>query len=213
MATLKMGSTTVLTESSGTVTLPSTTTFTGNVTLSGTANSLGNGYTHIETLTASGSSLMHIEDCFTSTYTNYLLQVTNYKPNADGEANKILLSTGGTVNTGAYYWYTWAGIKTSDGSDYRVAGRDIAYVYMNPNTGNNETGASGTWFIHAPNNSALYTMANGVGSTHHSSEYQIGGAHSFGWRGITSFDGIQLAPATSSIIDGAKMTVYGINGS
>ena len=181
---------------------------------SGVLGNLGNGFMHIETLTASGTPTeMHIEDCFTSTYTNYLLQVSDYLPSTDGQDTKINFSTGGTPNTGSYYWYTWAGVKTSDGTDHRLNAKDVAFVYMNPNCANDGAGCSGTWFIHQPQTTAGYAMGHGVTGVDHNGGYFVGGAHHFGWRGNTEFNGIKLSVGTGTIGNGAKMTVYGMKES
>ena len=122
-------------------------------------------------------------------------------------------SSGGTVQTGAYYWYARAGVRTSDGADWRTYGRDIAFAYLNYNTANDGAGCSGFWFISTPETTDGYMMGNGVHGVDHNGGYFVGGAHSFGWRGNTAFNGIQLSVDNGTIGNGAKMSIYGMKES
>ena len=84
---------------------------------------------------------------------------------------------------------------------------------MNPNSANDDAGCSGTWFIHQPKTTDGYAMGHGLHGVDHNGGYFVAGAHHFGWRGTTAFDGIKISVGSGTIGNGAKMAVYGINGS
>ena len=169
-------------------------------------------FTHIETVTTSSASNIHIQDCFTTTYKSYLLTLNNYVPSTDATDTKIYFSLSGTTNTQSYYWYVFSGYQTG-GATYFSTARDVGFVYLSPNTANDDGGASGHWILSNAKDTDGFISANGVLSHAHGGTYYVGGSHSFGFRANNGFDGIMFAPSSGNVDNGAMLSVYGITQS
>ena len=73
------------------------------------------GLVYIAQASATSGSTLSVNNCFSSTYSNYRILVDNFQPATAGRALKIRMRVGGSDATGSDYASAFAGIYT-DGS-------------------------------------------------------------------------------------------------
>ena len=160
MATLKLGSTTVMTESSGVIsnipasgvtgTLPDTVQ--DNITRLGIVTTNANKGSHVYIASSSsnsGVSTVDFHNCFSSTYNNYYLEGRMY-PSTDGQYLAVQISDGGASFSEAGSSDHAGGRENkytdNDTHAHSTAGVDEGYLSMGYAQNNNPTRDAHGWF-------------------------------------------------------------------
>ena len=79
------------------------------------------GLVYITQASATSGSTLSVNNCFSSTYSNYLILVDNFQPASAGRALNIRMRVGGSDATSADYYYAFTGIYT-DGTSTNANG-------------------------------------------------------------------------------------------
>lgn len=160
--------------------------------------------TLISSTSFSGTSAHNVNDVFSTTYQNYLIQL-NMDPTSVTGYQQMRLRVSGTDNTTSnYYWsglYSLSNAATPTG-EAGSAQSSFTYGYM-------ETTGTGSWIfnIASPFESKATTYAATSGRTNGSQSVLYYNAAAF--NASTSFTGFTLFPASGNIT--GKVRVYGYN--
>jgi hypothetical protein len=159
------------------------------------------GLNFIQSTTVSNVGAVYFTNCFTSTYANYRVVISNYVGRGGITAAYLRLSNTGTPFTSGYY-YNYVRLY-SGGQPNMIASNDSGWVIGYPSA----SGYSGwTWDIMAPKDTRMTTMTGG-GSCYQSDIAgfisTMGGATQ---GNNSSFDGIGISCAVNF---DCTISVYG----
>jgi hypothetical protein len=162
----------------------------------------GGALTLISSTTFTSSSAHNVNDVFSTTYQNYLVQINMDAPSATGY-NQLRLRVGGADNTTSNYF--WSGIynvsnNTTPSGEGGAAQSSFTYAYV-------ESAATAQMTINICNpfetKATTYTNTSARTNGSQSIIYYNGGA----FNATTSFTGFTLFPASGTIT--GKVRVYG----
>jgi len=162
------------------------------------------GLTLISSTTFTGSSAHNVNDVFSSTYQNYLVQLNMDSPSATGY-QQLRLRVSGADNTTSNYF--WSGIynvsnATTPAGEGGGAASSFTYAYVE-----SAGTASMTFNIANPFETKATSYTNTSGRTTGSISVLYYNAGAF--NATTSFTGFTLFPASGTIT--GKVRVYGYN--
>jgi hypothetical protein len=148
------------------------------------------------------ASSFFADSVFTSTYTNYMMQVTY--TSSDGSEKRIRYRTGGSSNSTSNYNWTNGRVQSSG----VLGGLSTSQSYQLVSQGGMTNPSSSTFFIFSPQATANTQLTSAVwGNSSSATEYQ----NSFmagNFATTTSFDGIEFFTASGTIT--GHYTIYGI---
>lgn len=158
--------------------------------------------TLISSTTFSGSSAHNVNDVFSTTYQNYLVQLTMDAPSATGYQQLRLRVSGADNTTSNYFWSGVYNISnaTTPAGEGSSAQTSFTYGYIE-STGT----ASCTFQIANPFETKATTYSNLMARTSGSQSLIYSNAGAFNT--TTSFTGFTLYPASGTIT--GKVRVYG----
>jgi hypothetical protein len=168
------------------------------------ASASAGALTLISSTSFSGSSAHNVNDVFSTTYQNYLIQLNHDAPSATGYQQLRLRVSGADDTTSNYFWsgiYNVSNATTPTGEG-GSAQTSFTYGYIE-----SAGTASCTFQIANPFETKVTTYSNLMGRTTGSQSliYSNGGA----FNTTTSFTGFTLYPASGTIT--GKVRVYGYN--
>ena len=112
--------------------------------------SISGGLVPITTVAFSSGTQLIINDCFSSTYLNYMMIISLLVPQSDASLN-FRFNVGGTVDSTSNYRYTLEGMQNggSGTSNYSNGSTDEGRLFYDIDA-DSEAGASGVFYIHNP---------------------------------------------------------------
>jgi len=119
--------------------------------LAGTEHtSISGGLVPITTVAFSSGTELVINNCFSSTYLNYMMIISLLVPQSDASLN-FRFNVGGTADSTSNYRYTLAGTQNggSGTSNYSNGTTDEGRLFYDIDA-DSEAGASGVFYIHNP---------------------------------------------------------------
>jgi hypothetical protein len=148
------------------------------------------------------ASSFFADGVFTSTYTNYMMQVTY--TSTDGSEKRIRYRTGGSSNSTSNYNFTSGRVQSSG----VLGGLNTSQSYQLVSNGGVTNPSSSTFFIFSPQATAntqitTSSWSNDVGATTYQNTFPAGN-----FSATTSFDGIEFFTASGTIT--GHYTIYGI---
>lgn len=164
------------------------------------------GLTLINTTSFSAVATQSINNVFTSTYDNYLINVTISGSVNDNE-NTFRFRASGTDNTSANYQSTFCGAFNSAGNfNSQTGATSILGI-----PANGQTGTFSAWTIHVyrPNTTDAWKQVTAVGGYKHSSVNTITRTINGYLNSSTQFDGFTFLAASGNIT--GTLRVYGYN--
>jgi len=110
----------------------------------------GSGLVPITTVAFSSGTELVINNCFSSTYLNYMMIISLLVPSSDASLN-YRFNVGGTVDSTSNYRYTLAGTQnSSSGTTSQSNGTTDEGRLFYDIDADSEAGASGVFYIHNP---------------------------------------------------------------
>jgi imidazole glycerol phosphate synthase subunit HisF len=164
------------------------------------------GMVLLNTTSFSAVATQSINNVFTSTYDNYLINVTISGSVNDNE-NTFRFRASGTDNTSANYQSTFCGAFNSAGNfNSQTGATSILGI-----PANGQTGTFNAWTIHVyrPNSTDAWKQVTAVGGYKHSSVNTITRTISGYLNSTTQFDGFTFLAASGNIT--GTLRVYGYN--
>ena len=168
-----------------------------------TAGSSG-ALTLISSTTFSGSSAHNINDVFSTTYQNYLVQLNMDAPSATGYQQLRLRVSGADNTTSNYFWSGIYNVSSAPTPAGEGAGSQTSFTYGYIESAGT---ASMTFNIANPFETKATTYSNIMARTTGSASLIYSNAGAFNT--TTSFTGFTLYPASGTIT--GKVRVYGYN--
>ena len=158
----------------------------------------------ISSTTFSGSSAHNVNDVFSTTYQNYLIQINHDAPSATGYQQLRLRVSGADNTTSNYFWSGIYNISnaTTPAGEGASAQTSFTYAYLE-----SAATASCTFQIANPFETKATTYSNIMARTTGTQSLIYSNAGAFNT--TTSFTGFTLYPASGTIT--GKVRVYGYN--
>ena len=165
------------------------------------------GLVYITTATASNTaSALNIQSCFSATYDNYRIEITNIRSSSNSAIYFQMLNGATPVTTGTYNW-AYVGISTLNVStNSQAASQTSGFIGVNTNS-STDTGNSATFDILNPylaRRTILLGQAIGINAGLNGFDIRNGGANH---ESPASYDGIRLLTGLGNITFTAR--VYG----
>lgn len=164
--------------------IPTSTAYTGGSAPTVSSNGL---------VTFGSSTVISLNGCFNSSYTNYRIQYTNTAGTANGTDIYMRLRAAGADNTSSSYFLTGNSVNNAGGAFNRVAGAQPNWFVTQQR---NVSGRMGNFWLDITNPfEAAPTYTNGQTSYDNGSNFlheQNGGSHVV----ASSFDGFTLYSAS-----------------
>jgi len=182
---------------------------TGEVlTASDTNTFLANaGLVYITGGTQSGSTAWKVDNCFTSTYRNYRIVMSNIAAETAGRAVRINFRASGATNTNANYDYGYNGFKaTGTTNNTGASGQTFAEIGVYLDTFGTATLGSATFDVITPQISTERTFGLAVANGYEGAYYWRSGGFVQGQQ--TAFDGFRISLSGSGNV-AFTWAVYG----
>ena len=163
---------------------------------------------------ASGSII--VDNCFTSTYTTYMIMMRGIVNSAGGNSLRGRFRTGagsGSSITASNYRYA-SRYFDDDGSSGSNTGVSQAHFQISNDSldGQRYLGYSGVFYIYQPHSTSFETRLHGQGSFVSNSLSDIFGTyHGIHIENLTSVTGIELFYTGGNVDTNSQIVVYGVN--
>ena len=110
------------------------------------------GLTLISRTALANANATAITGCFSSTYADYLMMITNCQVETDGASVDFRFGTSGTADTGTYYAYAFQGytMENSEKRNYPTVNVNAGRLFYSLDNGST-SGGSGVFYIQNPN--------------------------------------------------------------
>ena len=138
----------------------------------------GGGIVPITTVAFSSGTELVINNCFSSTYLNYMMIISLLVPQSDASLN-YRFNVGGTADSTSNYRYTLEGYQNSGSgtSNYSNGSTDEGRLFYDIDA-DSEAGASGVFYIHNPYGGYQRKQIHGntilqKGSASNTTQYQV----------------------------------------
>ena len=179
------------------------------------------GLQHVSTtVTSSGVSSFYINNCFSSSYQNYMVIFQNIRTNSDCNVRIRFASSGSSDSSNSYAWVGMGIRRGGTNADYYSNGTDSSLIIFKSLDGTDGgSQAFGVFYISSPFVSTLAqkrltgTAQIPFNSVSDTTTYNVGGD----WRGsATSFDGLQILTDSGTFRSGSTsdgeglIKIYGI---
>jgi hypothetical protein len=154
-------------------------------------------------LAFSGSTSVSVNNCFTSTYTDYLIIFSNVASTISNTAFEMRFRAGGSDNSNSNYSYGNQPVNYAAGgtsSEFSTGG-SLVRILGNIINGTNK--GSLFFYVNNPQATAITTW-QGSGNNDDAT-YRVGGQ----FTATTSFDGFSIFPGNGAANISGNLTVYG----
>jgi hypothetical protein len=175
----------------------------------------GSSWVYLSTTTASASATVDVENAFDSTYSTYVIVLSDVYPATNNTDMRVRLKIGGTYST-VNYWYVGTDNTTFGGSSfsgYSGANQSQGIISRYTYGASASRTMSSTMFITNPSNTTSAKMVYGTGGYFQDGDYFINQTYSIVNRVSTSaLTGVRFFMDTGNITAGT-FRLYGIKAS
>jgi hypothetical protein len=174
----------------------------------------GSSWVYLSTTTASASATVDVENAFDSTYSTYVIVLSDVYPATNTTELRVRFKIGGTYVTTSYGYMSLDNTTTSTGSFSAFGGVNQAqgiiarYVFGNNAARTMQT----TMFISNPSSTSTHKSVYGTGIYYQDNQAIIQQAYSIFNNGTSALTGVRFYMDTGNIT-GGTFRLYGIKAS